>query len=724
MGAVLPQSPAFAPPRRGKGLLRVGLMLLALYALYLVAANVFLNTGIGVSTINRKPERFGAQWRWAMSLYPGHIRAHDVSLHGRGGSLSWQVASNVAEGRIQLLPLLHRNLHFGPIRAGKVQLDVATGLKPLPPTPRKPGARPPWTLVFDRIHSDEVQRLRFADWQAEGQGSATFVFNKQLGGGQMQIPPSQLRMKGVTLTREKIAWARNADVALDFSMAGFVPAKVPGLENKIRLIKAHATVSGDAPGLRLVEDAAGSLHLHRDGEGGRVEANLGLADGALTVGSKLHARMPLELHLPHQPPRRYRVEGPLEALTDALAVTAQVPATANGDDFIDARLRLPGRALHPGQLHARLDQAQGRVRLQWRFPDVAWVNPLLSHGWLKLAGPAQIQADLQVRDGRIASGSSAEIPAANLTASVQGNLLAGQARAQARFTDGRASVALEADRFSVAPLKTPAQPYVQGADLTLRLDSSSALATFRDQLQARLTFRSADVPDLRNYNRMLPAGSVRLLAGNGTLDGDLRLDARGKPQQAQIALAGKGASVQLGDARITGDLRLDSRLRHVSGDAYVMDMLRLQLSGVELASAPQDGPWWANADLDGARFTWRQPMQLDGDASVQMKDVGLLLALFAERKALPGWVDKVVGGGEVQATSGVRVDGRSVVLDELRASNPRIALRARLRLADDTATGNLYVHWGILGLGVSLRQGERKLHLIDAKRWYDDSQPF
>ena len=36
--------------------------LLLLYALYLVAGNLFLNTSLGPSAVNRKPEKFQMQW--------------------------------------------------------------------------------------------------------------------------------------------------------------------------------------------------------------------------------------------------------------------------------------------------------------------------------------------------------------------------------------------------------------------------------------------------------------------------------------------------------------------------------------------------------------------------------------------------------------------------------------------------------------------------------------
>ena len=55
---------------------RVALLsLLALYALYLIAGNVFLNTPLFDAVTNRKPEKFSMQTGPALTLLPGHARA-------------------------------------------------------------------------------------------------------------------------------------------------------------------------------------------------------------------------------------------------------------------------------------------------------------------------------------------------------------------------------------------------------------------------------------------------------------------------------------------------------------------------------------------------------------------------------------------------------------------------------------------------------------------------
>lgn len=711
--------------RHRRGLLRAGATLVVLYALYLIAANVFLNTQIGVDTINRKPERFSAQWERAMSLYPGHIHATGVKLRGHVRKVEWTVSGSQASGRIKLLPLLTRTLRFGPITGGTVRLDVDTDRPMMPPTPRTGAAarRKPWELVFDGIRTDDLRHARLGEWSVEGKGEALFAFYKQIAGGPMEIPEARFRMPKATLRQGDTPWAEGAAFQLDFSMARHVPSEVPGMA-KLRLVSGRLQLQGAAPGLVLAEGKDGRLQLRRAGDGGRITADLGLDSGALTPGGELVASMPLAIDGAKSAQQDYKVRARVQVLDDATAVEVRIPPTGKRGDYIDADLRLPGRELQPRDLRALLGDAQGRIRLQWHFASLAWVNPLLSRGWLKLDGAADVAADLRIVDGAIVDGSTATIPAASLRADIQDNRFTGEASAKAVVKGGRATVDLDAQRFEVAAREAGAAAYVEGTDLHLQLASTSDLARFRDELQARLAFQGACIPDLRAYNRMLPAGSVRLLGGSGTLGGDLSLDAHGKPIRAKIALSGTRASMQVGVSRLVGDLALRSQVHRVSGNDYAIDALALDLSQVRLASAPGDGPWWGKLSVDGGRFGWQAPLHLSGDAKVEMKDVGMLLSLFAERSAFPKWIGNLIDEGEVSATSGVRVDGKSVVLQELRASNDRVDLRARLRLAGDAPDGVLYARWGVLGVGVQLRGGKRQLKLVGAQRWYQAQPPL
>jgi hypothetical protein len=107
-----------------------------------------------------------------------------------------------------------------------------------------------------------------------------------------------------------------------------------------------------------------------------------------------------------------------------------------------------------------------------------------------------------------------------------------------------------------------------------------------------------------------------------------------------------------------------------------------------------------------------------------MRDVSVLLGLFAERSVFPRWIGNLIDSGEAHATGDLRLRGNELVFDRVQASNDRIDMQARLRIADGTPNGDLYARWGVLGMGVELQGGDRKLHIAGARDWYESRPPL
>jgi hypothetical protein len=61
---------------------RIPIAVASVYAVYLLAANLLLNTPVADSLTNRQPEKFVASWNTAWTLYPGNFSARGVKLAG------------------------------------------------------------------------------------------------------------------------------------------------------------------------------------------------------------------------------------------------------------------------------------------------------------------------------------------------------------------------------------------------------------------------------------------------------------------------------------------------------------------------------------------------------------------------------------------------------------------------------------------------------------------
>ncbi len=699
---------------------------LALYALYLVAGNVFLNTSLGESAINRKPERFRMHWSGGTTWWPGRVTLRGLELQGHNGRLRWSASAAHAQGRIALWPLWRKQLHVPEVRADDVRGGFRQVDENLPPPAPRPGG---WTLRFDRIASDSVQGGDFNDMKLEGDGRAQVGFVKQLRGGPMQLLPSTAGFRRARVVRGGDEWLREATVEAKFAIARHTRAEAAGLQ-KLRLSDIEIDLQGSTAALSATMDAQGRIAMQAMPGQGRITGRLAYARGRLLPGGKLRWQMPVATTGASGVSHRDDLQVALDVDQD-LALSAYMPAQAGGIFGLDADLRLKGTELPLRDFRSQLPRASGHVAGQWRFSSLRWLARLFTDApWLSLDGAGDVRADVQLKDGRIAAGSRFDVPDIAAVAEVMGNRIEGRARAEGRFEAGadgalapRLDIAMQ--RFRISAADMPGRPYVQGNDLRLALNAGG-VDTLRDTLRARLRFADAKVPDLRVYNRYLPNEQLRIDGGSGTLGGDLQLDAAGEVGSGWVRVAGRDARLRMGGVALRGNVGVNLRLRRadLARRSFAVDGSDIRLDGVSFAlrgSETRSG-WSAQVKLPRARLEWRKPLAVGGDAQVAVKDVGFLLALFAREKDIPDWVYKLVDVGPAQVSGRVQWRGDTLVLDRLAARNDRFSLLGRLRLKGPTRNGQLFAQWGKLSVGMDVQGEQRKVHLRNAREWYQ-AQP-
>lgn len=717
------RTPSFA--RRLPAWLRRALVaVVALYALYLIAGNLFLNTSWGESAINRKPDRFQMHWESGRTWWPGRVSLAGVELQGQARRIAWQARAARVEGRIALLPLVQRRLHVPHVRAHEVHGGVRRMDKELPPPPPREGG---WELKFDRIASDSVRRAHFDALVLEGQGDAEVGFYKQLRGGPMELMPSKAGFRDARITREGIDIVRDGALRAEFAIARHRREEAAGVD-KLLKTDARIRLDGATSGMDVRVDPQGGVAVKPVPGTGRARVDLGFARGALVPGSLVQWSMPVTGH-DIAGAERNDALGIALAVDQDIVLKAVVPPRADGRLSLDADLRLRGNQVPLRDVHSLLPRASGHVVGDWRFSSLRWLSGLFPQApWLRLDGAGDVSADVQVADGKLAAGSRIRVPGVDAVADVMGNRIRGKAHADIRLdagAKGELVPRLEAvmDEFHVAAVKAPGEPYVQGRNLRLSLNADGELAQLRDTLKARVVFDNASVPDLRVYNPFLPRTHMRFDGGAGFLSGDLSLDAAGEVGRGTLRIAGRGTRMFLAGIQLRGDIDLGLKLRRadLKRHAFVADGSTVQLRNVSFSEPGGESRtgWWARARLDRARLDVDRPVSAGGQADVTMKDVGFLLALFSRKKEYPAWVYGLVDAGQAQVDGRVHWQNDVLVLDRMQARNDRFELLARLRMQGPQRQGDLYAKWRALSLGVELQGGQRKFHLVRARQWYD-----
>ncbi|MEP7185233.1 MAG: hypothetical protein ABI767_05280 [Rhodanobacter sp.] len=702
-----------------------------LYAVYLVAGNIYLNSALASSNVNHEPVTFQATWSGAWTLYPGQVVLHDLYIRGHARKLLWDARGNTVTGRIMLWPLLRRELRFGHVFATEVKVAIRRTKQDNSPPPWQPDA---WHLRVDRLTTQSLRQLRFDQLVADSDnGSGTVGFTHQLRGGATRILPSHLLMSHAQLHWGQQALLHDARMETRFHFDAFTHEQPPGWR-KVERGSGHLTIEGSTPAIALGADTSGALSAKLSPLGGHVSADITIDHGVLQPGGRLQWNAPVAITEADGTQQRRRGQLDLAVQPQGLAIHARVPPP-QGDEAVtaphqlEAHLDYASRSLlPPDSLSDGLRKLSGSIDGAWHFASLQWLTPMvMSKPWLSLDGAGDIVGALRIVNGTLAGGSHVEVPAVTLAATILDNVFAGSAHAQAHIdgddNGGKLLAALDVEHFTLAPRSMPKQAYLRGDNLQVNLQSSNDLARFRQAFTARMAFSDAEIPDLRAYNRYLPGKSLEFLGGKGHMSTQFSIDGNGDVSAGRMQMTSAGARLALGVSRLRGNLSMDTRLERAkrNGHAFDLDDFSLSLDGVlvEGSSAP---PWWAQITLKQGQLNWDKPMQLRGDATLEMKDVSLLLSLFADRSAFPKWITNVINDGRATAHARVEAQKGDFVLDQLKASNKRVDLFAHLRIRDGKPQGDLYARWGILGLGVALADGERDFHLLHAERWYT-SQP-
>ena len=716
-------------PARHQGLRRLGWGVLAAYGAYLLAANLFLNSPLGEHIANRKPEKFRAGWGLAWSLYPGHVHLRDLQLAGHVRRTVWSVQAEKASGRVALLPLLRKEVRVprvvgDGVAGGATRIDVE---RPRP-EPRPGG----WTLRFDGVRAESVAYAYFNQLVLVGGGHAEGAFSKVLRGGPMELLPSSARFESSRLFGWGEELLRELTVDGQFAIARHVSTEAPGIR-KLEKMDIELALEGASSGLSIVAEPGQRPEARIVRDDGHVAGNLGWQRGALRAGSELELQVPVAYDVVGEKDRD-RVDASLRVDEAGIRVAGQLVARPDSAFHADVRLDIDGRQVPVPDWEQVIERSDGTLKAKWHFDSLAWLTAILPASKIvSFDGAGTVIADLKVEEGQVVAGSELTVPAVSASVVALDNRFRGEADARIRFEaaqPGRFAPRLHAvmESFEVEAADGQSAPYVEGRDLRVEAQAEGALAELPERYKASVRFIDARVPDLRVYNRYLPPSRVSIVGGSGLLSGDLAFDGSEEVGSGTLKVSGKQARLDVATLELEGDIDLTTRLKRgdlrrkdfsIEGSTLALRNMRVAEAGADVVS-----DWWLETQFPEARLEWGKPMKVDGRAKLRMKDLSMLLALFAQKKELPQWVQNLLDEGEADAEGRVRWDGQRLVLDGIQARNDRFDLDARLQLQQKQLSGDLFARWGVLSLGVDLDGEKKDFHLMNARKWFDAQPPL
>lgn len=693
-------------------------VLVVLYALYLVAGNLFLNTPLFNAVTNRKPEKFTLQTGPALTLVPGHAYVWNIRIRGQANHTVYVFRADRASAWISLVHLFKREVRIPGIDATGVESEIERVEKAIPPPPR--GDRG-WNIRLDAIHSDSIRSGRFGKLLIAGQGHGTVGFQKQVKGGPSELFDSTAGFEQATVSYDGVKLLDEAHLAARFHYPRHYRDDAPGLR-KLGITWAQLQVDGRSQAIEI--DTAGAhVKVGSVPAEARLNADVVMDRGLLQPGSRVVWRVPV--HAGVHAPDRGLLSLQLDVAED-MRVQARLPRDAETGSELHADLRVRGRRIPfeaPAELLPRLS---GQVRGAWRFDSLNWIADLfVRKPWFRLDGGGLLEGDLKIVDGALAPGSRLEVPKVVAVSDVAGVRMQGEASAVGRIVEGappQAELQVAIPQFRAAPTDAPKTVLFDGKAMALTLRGDARLQQLREGMRAHLQFKDARVPDLTAYNRYVGNDNVRLLGGTGVLSGDVSLDGAGQVGQGRADLRGSGANMQVLGMRIRGDAQVKAQLKRADFESRQFDLggTTLSLRNVQVdGDARGKGGWWGEVDLHSGHIQAAAPYQVDARANLRLRDAGPLLGVFAQRSDYPRWVLGLLDSGEVQASGQLRWQREHLAVDDLQAENDRLSLRARLDMPQGNRRGDLYLRWGVFGAGIELDGDKRTWHLSGARDWYD-----
>lgn len=284
--------------------------LLALVVLYLVAANVFLNTGLAPKLINRKPEKIRVTWEGGWTVIPGVARLWGIELRGQSKVIQWYATLDEVSVRSQLLPLADKDFRAGRIRGRGLTFYLRNRLPPdateaeraapMPPIPGlsnppdpppeaiyppPPADREPWLIDLEGIEIEAVRELWIEQYRYAGDGRLAGDFRFELR-GPMSVENVTLELRDGDLVAGETALADAVAVTIDASLEPIVPRETD-LGEVLRFLDARVRLASPRTRFDFLDRYfRNTPWLDVDGEGA-IEADAGLERGRLAAGSRV-----------------------------------------------------------------------------------------------------------------------------------------------------------------------------------------------------------------------------------------------------------------------------------------------------------------------------------------------------------------------------------------------------------------------------------------------------
>lgn len=358
----------------------------AIYGIYVVGANIFLNTDVAFKLINKKPEKMHIQWSSGTTYWPGVVTIEGFQIRGQSKKMQWFCEMPGGTFHISLLALASKQIRIVEghgdgfdfrirrrLTAEEAQTERVDFLPEIPGfsnppdpipediyPPRKNKKKNPWHL---KIHDVELEgpislwlhRMQIAGAGAVG-GSVDYLL-----GDEMEIPAAHLVLRDGRFLIDSAAFAEQLEIAIHAGFDPFVLKETKGL-GMLEFMRAEVDIpSAVVPDLNVLGK------LFPGDSGTRIESGSASLQGNLSVAEFGAAQGEFTLEATGLDVVSFdgRTQGDLEVVTrlhEGNLVTGQFDLSGTSirlENFVDSEIKKTAKDPWWGQV----DLASGQIDL-------------------------------------------------------------------------------------------------------------------------------------------------------------------------------------------------------------------------------------------------------------------------------------------------------------------------------------------------------------------------
>lgn len=258
---------------------------------------------------------------------------------------------------------------------------------------------------------------------------------------------------------------------------------------------------------------------------------------------------------------------------------------------------------------------------------------------------------------------------------------------------------------------------VQGAALRILANTDAIdVSVPAPPVDVRAELSAAQVPNLRIINRLLSTSSkLHVDGGMASIGAQFVANTGTGRAMGDVVIRAESVSAHYQDLHFGGRSNVDTRVAMVLPNIRDIDVssARIDVRNAFLrdSKAAVSG-WWCRIESNDAKFRADHRVPVEVAWSAQLQNAAPILAFSTRTPAVPGWITRLLAGGQVGASGHLKAGGEFIELSHLKARTGLLRLEGNFRQRGRAQSGVFRARLGPLSVGIEIKNDETNVILL------------